>query len=111
MDAERDHRPFFVPVHAGASGTLALRTGRLASGQRTGLAFTSQELLISALGPRQQWARLCEQALRDMLTPLGVHHISVDPRPIPGVVRAAPADTSRAHDDSNASGRGPRLPG
>ena len=37
------HTTYFVPVHGTASapeGTLALRTGRLRSGERIGLAFT-----------------------------------------------------------------------
>lgn len=49
MDAKGERRLFFVPVHASQYGTLALLTGRLPSGQRIGLAFTSAASLRSAL--------------------------------------------------------------
>ena len=55
MDAKRGGHPFFVPVHPSQCGTVALLTGRLPSGQRIGLAFTSESSLLSALGPWQQW--------------------------------------------------------
>ncbi len=58
-----------------------MRTGRLLSGERIGLAFTCEASLLLALGPGQEWIRLDEAALSGMLTPLGVEHIRVDPRP------------------------------
>ncbi|MFY9776907.1 MAG: SAV_915 family protein, partial [Trebonia sp.] len=64
-----------------AAGTLALRTGRLPSGERTGLAFTCQDALVRALGPSQQWTDLSWEALLDMVAPLGIKHIRVDPEP------------------------------
>jgi hypothetical protein len=73
---------FFVPVRTSKAGTLALHTGRLNSGERIGLAFTSEASLLLTLGPSQQWVRLDGQALKDMLAPLGVEHVRVDPRPI-----------------------------
>lgn len=69
----------FVPVRETRSGTLALCTARLPSGQRVGLAFTSKALLLSVEGPAQHWIRLDEQAVHDPLAPLGVDHIRVDP--------------------------------
>ena len=78
---------FFVPVAASKAGTLALRTGRLRSGERVGLAFTSEASLLLALGPAQQWIHLGGYALRDMLAPLGVEQVRVDPRPV-GELRA-----------------------
>ncbi len=77
------HHTYFVPVHSTTSaneGTLALRTGRLLSGERIGLAFTCEASLLLTLGPCQEWIRLDEEALIGMLTPLGVEHIRVDPR-------------------------------
>ena len=74
-----DRRLLIVPVAPGRAGCLALRTGRLPSGQRTGLAFTSEAALRAALGPRQPWARLSEPALRDLLAPLGIFQIRLDP--------------------------------
>jgi hypothetical protein len=73
--------PCFVPVRTSQAGTLALRTGRLLSGERVGLAFTSEASLLLTLGPSQQWIRLDADALLYMLQPLGVKHVRVDPRP------------------------------
>ena len=70
-----------VPVRTTAAGTLALRTGRLPSGEPTGLAFTCQDALVRALGPSQQWTDLSWEALLDMVAPLGIKHIRVDPEP------------------------------
>jgi hypothetical protein len=73
---------FLVPVRQSKAGSLALQTGRLRSGERVGLAFTSEASLLLTLGPSQAWIRLGSQALRDMLVPLGVGQVRVDPRPI-----------------------------
>ncbi len=72
---------YFVPVRESQAGTLALRTGRLASGERVGLAFTSEAALAATMGPLQHWVRLAAEPLRDMLAPLGVQCVRVDPRP------------------------------
>ena len=71
----------YVPVRTSGAGVLALRTGRLESGERTGLAFTSLDALARTLGPAQQWVSLCEEPLRDMLVPLGIRQLRVDPLP------------------------------
>jgi hypothetical protein len=83
---------FFVPVRTSAAGTLALRTGRLVSGQRVGLAFTSEALLVPTLGPTVQWAELDGQALKDMLAPLGVEQVRIDACPAcaPGATAERP---------------------
>jgi hypothetical protein len=73
---------FIVPVRKSQAGSLALRTGRLSSGERVGLAFTSEASLLLTLGPSQAWIRLGGQALEDMLAPLGVEQVRVDPQPI-----------------------------
>jgi hypothetical protein len=73
-----EHR-LLIPVRTTAAGTLVLRFGRLPSGKLTGLAFTSEDSLVRTLGPSQQWTDLSWKALLDMLTPLGVEHVSVDP--------------------------------
>jgi hypothetical protein len=74
---------YFVPVQASKAGTLTLRTGRLGSGERVGLAFTSENSFRLTMGPSERWAHLDGQALKDMLAPLGVEHFMVDPRPAP----------------------------
>jgi hypothetical protein len=78
MDAKGDCHVLFVPVRESGSGMLALRTGRLPSGQRVGLAFTSAASLRSELGSGQPWIRLHEDAMRDMLGPAGIGEIRVD---------------------------------
>jgi hypothetical protein len=70
-----------VPVRTTAAGTLALRMGRLPSGERTGLAFTSEVSVARTLGPAQQWTDMSWEALLDMLEPLGIEHVRVDPEP------------------------------
>ena len=75
-----DHT-FLIPVRTCAAGTLAVRTGRLISGERVGLAFTSEASLTRTLGPSQPWIRLAREALADMLEPLDIEHITVDPDP------------------------------
>jgi hypothetical protein len=78
MDVTGECHLLFVPVRESGSGVLALRTGRLPSGQRVGLAYTSAAALLSALGPGQPWIRLHEDAIRDMLQPAGIDQIRVD---------------------------------
>ncbi len=78
MDTKDDGHLLFVPVRESGSGMLALRTGRLPSGQRVGLAFTSATSLLSELGPGQPWIRLHEDAMHDMLGPAGIGEIKVD---------------------------------
>jgi hypothetical protein len=72
---------YLVPVRESQAGTLALRTGRLTSGERVGLAFTCEASLLQTMGPFQQWIRLAAEPLRDMLAPLGVQCVRIDPRP------------------------------
>jgi hypothetical protein len=45
---------YFVPVRESQAGTLALRTGRLRSGERVGLAFTSEASLLLTMGRRNE---------------------------------------------------------
>ena len=75
---------FFVPVRESGAGTLALQTGRLRSGERVGLAFTTEDSLRVTMGSARRWVLLDGRALRDMLAPLGVRHILVDPVPSRG---------------------------
>jgi hypothetical protein len=73
---------YLVPVRESKAGTLALQTGQLISGERVGLAFSSEASLLMTLGPSQQWIRLAPGALRAMLAPLGITRVRLDPRPI-----------------------------
>ncbi len=67
-----------VPVRPGTQ-TVSLRTVRLPSGERVGIAFTTMNRLIEIMGPAQPWIRLDERAIKSMLAPLGIHRIQVDP--------------------------------
>jgi len=80
---------FFVPVRGTRAGPLALRTGRLLSGECVGLAFTSPAALRATLGPSQQFAELDSRALHDLLAPLGVARLRVDPHPVAELGTAA----------------------
>ena len=75
-----DSVPLFVPTRStSANDVLSLLWGRCPGGQRVGIAFTGLDLLRAACGPRQDWIRLHESALRDMLAPHGVTIIQFDP--------------------------------
>jgi len=82
---------FLVPVRTSNAGALALRTGRLLTGERIGLAFTSEASLLLAMGPSQQWVRLGYGAMRDMLAPLGIGHVRIDAHPIRELEAGSPA--------------------
>lgn len=67
-----------VPVRT-VSGMVSLRCGRLPAGERAGIAFTTEALLVAAMGAGQPWIQVSERALREMLEPLGITRIQVDP--------------------------------
>src|SRR5258708_20352607 len=67
-----------VPVRTG-SGMACLRCGRLPTGERVGIAFTTEARLVRVLGAGQPWIHLSHRAMQEMLAPLGVTRIQVDP--------------------------------
>jgi hypothetical protein len=67
-----------VPVRAG-SETVCLQCGRLPTGERVGIAFTTQARLAGVMGAGQPWIRLSDQAMKEMLASAGVARIQVDP--------------------------------
>ena len=67
-----------VPVRT-RSGLATIQCCRLPTGQPVGVAFTSERRLASVMGPGQPWIRLSEPAMKEMLEPLGVTRIQVDP--------------------------------
>ncbi|HEY0617499.1 MAG TPA: SAV_915 family protein [Kribbella sp.] len=75
-----DPVPLYVPTRtAGARDVAAPQVGRRPDGVRVGIAFSSLELLRAASGPRQDWMRLHEDNLRELLVALGVSVIQLDP--------------------------------
>jgi hypothetical protein len=71
-------RLVIVPVRAG-SGAAALQCGRLPTGERVGIAFSTADRLAGAMGPGQPGMWLDVRAMRGMLAPAGVTLIQVDP--------------------------------
>ncbi|HEY1821239.1 MAG TPA: SAV_915 family protein [Trebonia sp.] len=100
---------FFVPVRVSKAGTLTLQTGRLRSGERVGLAFTSESALALTLGPSQRWIHLDREALAEMLVPLGVEHIRVDPHRV-GEPRSKTCHNGGKRVHSGSAGRGGSPP-
>jgi hypothetical protein len=92
----KGRQPLFVPVRRTPGGSLTPQTARLPEGARTGVAFTSATALAAACRPGQPWIRLSESALRNLLSPIGVLRIQVDP-----VLIAA--DVTRPTDHRNVS--------
>ena len=79
-----------VPV--AGSETLALRSGRLPTGERVGIAFSTESRLIQVMGAGQRWIHLAEPAVKSMLAPLGIDRVQVDPGLIAsGVAAGTPA--------------------
>jgi hypothetical protein len=101
--------PLFVPVRASQSGAICLRTGRLASGLPVGLAFSSRASLHAVLGAQQRWALICEQALLDMLAPLGIDNLRIDPE-LAGGAAPVPPDGTRSVAQRPAAGRSGKHP-
>lgn len=67
-----------VPVRSG-SGMVCLQCGRLPTGERVGIAFTTEARLAGVMGADQPWIHLNDRAMKAMLAPLGVTRIQVDP--------------------------------
>lgn len=93
-----NHTKLLVVPVAG-SETLALRSGRLPTGERVGIAFTTESRLVQVMGAGQRWIHLAEPAMKAMLAPLGIDRVQVDPGLIapgvtPGVMPATPEKIS-----------------
>ncbi|GAB1821015.1 hypothetical protein HerbRD11066_41790 [Herbidospora sp. RD11066] len=91
--------PLFVPVRNSGCAD-ALRVFRTPDGARTAVAFTSPVRLARVLGPDQHWIRLCEPALRALVTDIGVHDLVIDPQAAstqPATPQAASAQAVSAH--------------
>ncbi|MFC6156016.1 SAV_915 family protein [Kribbella sp. NPDC058693] len=80
---------WFVPVRS-AGDIATLQTGRLPDGLRVGIAFTTLDRLRAAAGV-QEFMRVSEDALHDMLTPIGIARIQLDPTMVAVPVRGAVA--------------------
>lgn len=83
--ADAGLRLLYVPVHTGASGTVTIQAGHLPSGQAVGLGFTSPTRLAMVFGPQRPWIKLHLSALHEMLEPLGITLVRIDPLRAPGL--------------------------
>lgn len=61
------------------SETVSLRSGRLPTGERVGIAFSTESRLRQVMGASQRWILISESAMKAMLAPLGIVHVQVDP--------------------------------
>ncbi|HJD83532.1 SAV_915 family protein [Kitasatospora aureofaciens] len=81
-DASGGQRPtakgLFVPVHERGRVHL-IRLFRTPLGTRTVVGFTSRARLATALGGDQACVELAEPILRELVEPLGVTRLIVDP--------------------------------
>lgn len=89
MSEDRTHQPFCIPVRDNRCG-FTLRLFRDRDGSRCAVAFTTPEGLTAVLGVGQRWLPLSEDALRDLLQPLGVQRLTIDPNLVAPPVRSAP---------------------
>jgi hypothetical protein len=101
-------RSLYVPVRRGPAGGVVIRLWRTPVGTRTAVAFTSDRLLRSVLGPTQVWIRLSEAALRRMAEPLGATYLTIDPLL---TARAPAAWSSRDEQATPGTAAGTRPPG
>lgn len=67
-----------VPVQSHDDWAV-LRIFRTPSGERTAVAFTSEALLAEVLGEGQASTTLSESRLRELIAPLGISLITVNP--------------------------------
>lgn len=66
-----------------APGIVTLRTGRLDSGERVGLGFTSRDRACAAFGAEHAAVQLHVRALVEMLAQTGVARLAIDPVLLP----------------------------
>jgi hypothetical protein len=77
LDAPRDH--IVVPVRRVGDGIDVLLTGRLPDGTRTAIAFTSLGRLEEAMGAGTAHDHLTLRRLHEVLDPIGIERVQVDP--------------------------------
>lgn len=76
--ADPEPRLLFVPVVACGPGIVTVCSGRLCSGERVGLGFTSQASFAAAYGPGHAQVRMRIQCLQDLLRPTGITTVLLD---------------------------------
>jgi hypothetical protein len=94
VSEDHTHQPLCIPVSDNGCG-FTLRLFRNRDGSRCAVAFTTPERLGAVLGAGQRWVELAEPALRDMVGPLRVEHLVVDPSLIAPPVSVHPQPVPR----------------
>jgi hypothetical protein len=79
LAADTDPGILHVPVLVCCPGIVTICTGRLQSGERVGVGFTSQASLAAAYGPGHAWALLHVRLLRALLDSKGITTVLLDP--------------------------------
>ena len=70
----------WVPVRVCGEGIVVIRIGRLLSGKMVGICFTSPRRLATVCGSEQEWAVIRFWVLRELLAPLDIDVIQIDPK-------------------------------
>jgi hypothetical protein len=78
MDVHHHHF-LYVPVRRTADGMDTLAIAHTPEGERAGIAFSSAGALAAACRPSQPFTEMAEDALREILAPLGITRIQLDP--------------------------------
>ena len=94
MSEDHTHQPLCTPVRDNVCG-FTLRLFRDRDGSRCAVAFTTPERLTAVLGAGQRWVELTEPALRDMVLPLDIQQLVVDPNLIAPPVSPDPQPVAR----------------
>jgi hypothetical protein len=79
---EGDDQLLMVPVRFGRCGSVAVRTGRLDTGERVGLVFTSAPALAQVFGSEQAWIPLNGGVARQMFEQAGAVQMRIDALPV-----------------------------
>lgn len=82
-----DDGRLYVPLRQAACG-VSLRLFRDRGGNRCAVGFTSEQRLVSVLGPREPFYRLTERAVRELAAERDVFALVVDPGMVAAPVRA-----------------------
>lgn len=93
---EPEGRLLYVPVRSSASGAVTPRTGRLESGERVGLAFTSEAALAATLGGGQRWVVLAGRVVAGMFAAVGVAETRIDALPVAAAAAMAAVGAAAA---------------
>lgn len=91
MEGDCCQTPLVVPVFVSTicdTGCLVVRLAHRPDGTRVAPAFTTLGGMYAAVGRDQAYVLLAESALRELVAPLGVTRLQIDPVLVAGRARA-----------------------